>query len=364
MAVFFPWAQINEYSEVGDWQLIPVDVNELKPEELICQRLFKSYKVNPSLEISGLTIFKHKNKDQFESLNDDEMMDVIAISEIISFASLTEREFFSHHPYTNSSAHAIVLQKFTDKSKFVVIDARRRDGVSSNVIPDEINLVLKPHHVPSNSFTFDKHLAHSLVECRESTHWPRFHETIFSYLKANTDDNAVQIHSELMFALGAFERVLNINNGRCDDLAISFRDILAKVLREENKSSDGGRDLKKLCKYDSLREIWIRDFCSCRGDMAHGRRKQSYPSIWRAEEHLLLASEILPVLIKIELSKLSLYSMTDEDKRRIYYFDQRLRQASLFKIGENHQAPIFGWSAARSKAVWEWNIKKKDLIVT
>lgn len=364
LLAFLPWVTIKHEQKLGDWQLIPVDLKTLtdSEEHKPLTRVLGSYRLHIEAPISSATIFKHREKGMFAVLTDDERTECFVHGEIVSFASVASREFFSFGYYTNSASSALFLQKFTRNAKGFALTARRRDGEKLNYSPDKYHIVLQPLHVAGGALSFDQPLAEALVQARSAPIWPRMYESLLCYLRANSDDNAVTIPSELIFALGAFERLLDVNNGKCAELAARVVSTLALVLKEEPLPSPATRSYGKLGQATSLREIWIRDFCACRGDLGHGRNTPAYQSIWRPEEHLLLASEIFPIAVKTVLAKEGLYRLEEKDLERTYLFDQRLRAGELFKIGEKNEAPVFGWEDTRRRAIWEWQFKKKDLI--
>ncbi len=74
-----------------------------------------------------------------------------------------------------------------------------------------------------------------------------------------------------------------------------------------------------MSNFESVREIWMRALCVSRGDLAHRRTKQKYKSIWSPHEHLLLASDIFPIALKSILSKLNLYTISEDDQERLFY---------------------------------------------
>ena len=361
---FMPWATVVEKCVVGNWELIPVTLKRLTDKEKEIRRILRCYKIHSNLQIASATVLKKIDQHPLYNLTEEEREECFLIGEIISFCSVAEREFFSFGYYTNSSAQALVIQSFVENSGGFSIVSRRRDGNSTNYSPDEYFQVLQPSQVSGRELKFNPELATAILKAQNLPDWNNLYEGIFCFLRANTDDNAIHVQAELMFSMGAFERLLGVNNGKCVEAAKRFSTLLAKVLKEMPKSTDDKRDYKNLAAHTSVREIWMRDFCTCRGDMAHGRKKQGYQSIWSHGEHLLLAADIFPVLVKIHLSQNSLYTLTDNDLRQIYYFDNRLRAANLFRVAVVKHEPKFGWEEVRRKAVWLWAADKKDLLVS
>jgi hypothetical protein len=76
-----------------------------------------------------------------------------------------------------------------------------------------------------------------------------------------------------------------------------------------------------LGKYDTIRERWVRDLFRLRGDYAHGRVDAQYPAAWTTRDHLLLASFVVPLILKLELAGRGLYTFKDSDSDGIDAFE-------------------------------------------
>lgn len=355
---FMPWVTIKTTVTVGDWVISPVDLKKIKKEDTDIKRILKCYHIHAKLPIHTATLFTKDNGSTTTELTQNDRDDFFLLCEILSFCSLAEREFFSHGYYTNSSSHLPVLQSFRKGQPGFSIVSRRRDGSNYNYTDDEYHKVIQEPQVRNGDFYFDEIFATALLKSVPTDDWIQIFDGIFCYNKSNTDSNNVHLQTELMFGLGAFERLFGINNGKCIETAKALTEQLASALKEPAKDDSISRDLRQHSALTSIREAWMRDFCACRGDLAHGRTTPKYPSIWSPGEHLILAADIFPILVKIKLQGLGFYTLTDDDLRRIFYFDKRLRFSNLFRIGDDRVEPKFGWEEVRRKAVWEWKFQK------
>lgn len=363
MVAFFPWLQIEEVTNIGDWELSPVTIKDLTDSEddLSIKQVLKPYHLNAKVQIRHAVILRHRRKGRFDILSKDEMSDYFLMGELLSFSATATRDFFGW-TYTNPSSYALVIQAFQSNSDGMSVETRRRDGSTLSYIPGQYNLIIKPHYVHVAKMIFDKSLLEALSKAQNHDFWGNIHESIFCYLRANSDDMQTQLQAELMFALGAFERLFEVDNGKCELSAKAFVRTMNQVLLEEPKSTDIARPLEKMSAFESMREIWVRDLCISRGDLAHGRTKQKYKSIWSPHEHLLLASDIFPIALKSTLSTLNLYTISEDDQERLFYFDRRLRVATLYSTSGDSENEDFGWNEVRKSAVWDWQIKKEELI--
>jgi hypothetical protein len=75
-------------------------------------------------------------------------------------------------------------------------------------------------------------------------------------------------------------------------------------------------------KSGTVRQIWVRDLYRLRGDLAHGKVSPRFPSIWKTDEHLLLAAFVFPLLVKSLLSAAGAYTLTEGDEVSIDAFER------------------------------------------
>jgi hypothetical protein len=130
--------------------------------------------------------------------------------------------------------------------------------------------------------------------------------------------------------------VLGSRSGNHNDLANAF--IAALVPRVDIARDDCARlraHPKKYSKSPTVREVWIRDLFSLRGDLAHGKVGPEYPSIWSLHEHLLLAAYVFPFVMKVQLERAGFYTLTDRDRDGIEAFEHLACAENLFaRVGD------------------------------
>lgn len=192
-------------------------------------------------------------------------------------------------------------------------------------------------------------------------------ESIFLFLQANTDSSDVTLHSELVLICGAIESVLGIKNGNTGELVKAFLSTVERVLIFDSEIQNCIKfqeaiKTKTHHKANNVREVWIKDFYITRGDIAHGRKVPQYISLWSMQEHVILASEIYPLLLKLKLQELGLYSFTEDDFERLFFFDHRISLVSIMKIAEEHRMPVYGWDKAIEDERYSWMWKKDELV--
>ena len=354
MLAFFPWLKLNKDDEIIDLEkvkLVRFHRGKLPGKEkgqiqTICDKIFEPYIANiikpnedSPIELKSIddsTILLLKDKDIFQDFDEDEKNYLFSIVEMISFSSISKREYFVGHLgfYCNRDDFTFIILEFRDVSAGVQVTTRRRDGRTTNYISNDVYKVLMPRHVNYGFWPvkLDIPLINSLLIAQENLddeNLSLFADAIFLFNRANTDSDQIAPHQEVVLSVSAFERLLNCNKGNEDDLVKKFLGIFNP---EENLDVTQSIRVKG-SKYENtnktLREIWMRDFFQLRGECAHGKRSSKRPTIWKTHEHLLLGSYVFPLVVKCKLKKGGFYELSEDDTFAIDVFE-RLADADLF----------------------------------
>lgn len=171
---------------------------------------------------------------------------------------------------------------------------------------------------------------------------------IRAFNDANTDRTTMSQTHELISTASAFQQLFGIRGGDVANTARSLSDALARVpiakgTPKKPRSADSAE------KRGGLRQAWMYDMATMRGSVAHGNRQGSYPSIWSAQEHLLLAAFIFPRLVKLRLSTTG-YELTQKDRFELGLFDHYLASANVFALANELDgvATSHVWSQIRA----------------
>lgn len=357
MLSFFPWYQIEEPMDLGLFELLPYE-RALKPvgigheiQETI-DVVLKPYYHSHQLQVSHGMLMKLKDKGLIDDLNENERSDAFSFSEIVSLAGLCSREYFDL-TYCNSHNFTFIIQSFRGTSGGVAVTSRRRDGSTSGYVAPGTFKEIQPHHVSSSMVTnLDSTLFNSLVVFSNHENGERLVEASFGFNRANTDSPTVPDASEAVLMVGAFERILGVDNGREDLLAEKFCD---KFSPHSPMPIEANPRIPRntFTNSNSVREIWIRDFFRVRGNLAHGRRRSEYRSIWSVREHLLLAAYAFPLLVKTLMVQTGCYAFSPQDSFDIDVFE-RLTSVELLKAPiDQNGSHDFHWNRVRNQASWE-----------
>jgi len=340
MLSFFPWLTIEKKIEIGEIILIPFERDKKLsiPEEKfdgIYKEILGHYLEVNDRPVEKSTLVFLKNKDPHQDYTHEEIEYLFSTSEIIAFSGLANRKYFDVMgiEYCNRIDFTFVIQKFNMKSGSVGISTRRRDGHKDILVSEIVFNVRMPYNVNNFYFKVDFNLAASLIKAQEELEynkWPSYADAIFNFNRANTDEDSTSEHQEVVMIVGAFQRLLECNSTREDELAERFTKLFQPKVDLDLTYSNRIKGSKYENRGMSLREIWIRDFYQLRGDYAHGKVQSQKPLIWEQKEHLLLGSYVFPLLVKCRLNEEKYFNLIMEDQFDINVFE-KLADEKLFQ---------------------------------
>lgn len=310
---FFPWLPGGEVIEKPGFRLLP-----FQPEQSPCEpgsseqshldRILAAYHATAGTSIQTATVLQLSDHEITEALDDDDLAEAFALSELIAVSALSLREFF-RHDYFNRDNYRLFAQHFQPDRSTVAIMSRRRDGSQLSGWPDGSIKTIRPPHVPTlPSWELDNALLDALLDARQSVHADRLHEAVKHHNRANTDSADADMADEAVMLMSAFQRVLDSSSANAGELT---ERLLARAKPTNpmaptscnRKSADPGVTAK-FRKSPSVMQGWIEDFYALRGNLAHGKPDTAYPSVWSLREHLLLGSFLFPRVLAEELAAL------------------------------------------------------------
>jgi len=344
---FFPWFVVKEKIIIGDFELHPylVGRNDFGIGNVVDPYL-KSYESFPDRSVERVTLLKVKGKDFLDDLTVDERESIFSFREIFAFSLLEDRQYFSQIGfYTNFDTVQCIVQSFQPGHVGVAVTARTRAGQRMMAYSGKSFKVSSPFHVKAGEvYEIDSTLAKCLMAAYESENFEKYDLAIFNFNRANSDNETTTPYVELVLICSAFERLLEIDPSREDVLVAKFLKVMA-IQREHEETNK--------------REVWIRDFYQSRGQFAHGKKRALKKSLWSINEHLLLATFVFHILLKIKLSEGGFYTLADDDQFNIYFFDHLIKSTNLFEpIADD----LWKWNDLKNELVWNWILDKKKYL--
>ena len=337
---FYPWLTLRQPAHVGGWQLIPWRRGQHTPghwspdEQGVIDHVLETFHQGLEAPISTATVAVRVDSPATADMEEGEADDLLDLSELVAFAGLAERRFFSDIGYVNTGNFKLVIERWKELGGGFVVRSRRRDGVTQNYTKREWHKEFRPPEVNLHDRPeLNQQLIDGLVATRETTEWGRYSASLPLFNRANTDSEDMSQAMEAGLTASAFERFLD---SPPKDHELARRFVAATPLPENLPRAGWNRVPKhRFIKATTLREAWIRDLWNVRGKVAHGKDVEQYPALWSVPEHLLLAAFTFPLMVKLDLVRLAHYELSSMDEIRLEAFEPLLAEHLHQQEGED-----------------------------
>jgi hypothetical protein len=300
---FLPWCRLERPYHVGEFALLPVsreiptpNLDEADKNSILT--ILNHFRDVTEEPVHEFTVASCDSRGLLADLTDEESASLQEMVALACFSALADREFehevgkwsntdcfrlHSYGPWTGSAA---------PDNAFRVL---RRDGHS--VLQAGFSV---KYHIPMHAAVVEKiHLPEpflrSLWQARESwspDEWQKWREAIVTFNRANSDSPDVSWRVDWILMCAAFQRLLG-KPGKAvhkqEETIKGFRKHLVKPAKRL------GLDPEILCE-------WVGEFCSMRGDFAHGKRHPTQPRKWSSDQvHLTVGAVAFPLLVRLLL---------------------------------------------------------------
>lgn len=337
MVAFFPWLKLNNELDLGSVRLINFERGKLPGPsgseiQIYCDQILQSYESSNDKPVTEATLMILKDKQILEDFTDTERNFMFFAMQIIIFSGLSKREFFSHSsPYCNRDDFTFIIQRFeknqNQKLTGIGITERRRDGGKSIGFSASSFKVACPFHLNTHSkIEVDESLATALLTAQDKLtkeKWIYYSDAISNFNRANTDSSQIHEQEEAVMLLGSLQRILEVEYKR-DETVEKFLSVFKPKSDIDLKTSKRIRQIADIGSAKTLREVWVKDFCNLRNDFGHGKNKPLPTLIWESHEHLLIASYLIPLVVKLKLQQDDFYKITNDDNLDIKIFEKLL----------------------------------------
>lgn len=347
---FLPWLQLGETLRIEDltfdhFNLARWSEHARTSEELeTVPRLLKSYRTAGGRAIDRCTVIRQNDK-LFTDIDESELRRRKELIGRLCFSALAARELF-RQPTWNSSHFIDYAQRFEGEHRFLTILTRRREGSQLAAHPIDLVRFTQPFHTDRSvgPIAIAVLEALSTLSSAVSTdEWRRIGTAIYFFNGANTDSDDVRLIREVLDMFTAFECLCDERNS-ADRLAHKVtavlqprEPLLAQHCKRPGLAAKGGTNVDT----QGVRFQWMRDFANCRDNVAHGRTDAT--SIWRHDEHVVLAAIAFPLMVKIRLSELGLYNMTDSDRAQTDAFENMADSDFMMQPSDARHSEDYVW---------------------
>lgn len=366
--VFMPWAVVSTGGRVAEFELKPVlvdpraggrDQRDWLPATPDVARVLRAYRTPPDIPLRTATVVRYADRDFTADLAEAEIDRLFTLSEAVAFVGLSGRRFFDYAGYSNRDSYLLIAQRFVAEQGGVSIVQRRRDGRVITGIPEQFWSVRQEAHIERlERFDLDFALASLLLSEMDASE--EFDRAVRSFNEANTDRSALSESQELVSTVSAFQQFYGIRNGSTAETTEAFVGALAGVTPAGNPTPAKTRVQERMRRGRSLRAVWMDDLGVLRGNVGHGHAPTVYPSAWTAQEHLLLAAYIFPLLVKLRLSNAGTRPLTEDEEDDLAVFDLMLAAENLFAAAEEQHGVALShqWNRVRLDGLREARVRR------
>jgi hypothetical protein len=362
--IFMPWATVAEESRVGEFIFWPVKCNERAREGLVqaegaVARVLSAYHDLCERPISSATQIRVDGRDPLADISQDDLDDLFTVGEVVAFGGLAARDtrksfrgFASE--YSNRDSFRVIAQGFKPDDVAPAVGAsvvvRRRGSATFMAFQSKVWIQRQPDHVEElASFHIDEALCAAVLRRMDDD--AGFDQAIRLFNSANTDRSDTSEASEVIDVVSAFQRLFDTGSA-CEEVAERLEDLLASSCAKAALPAEFPHR-----KYASRPLAgWLFDLCTLRGNVGHGHRAEKYKrQWWKTQTHLVLASIIFPLAVKLVLQRAKKLTLTEEDERRIGWIDHLLKERDLYAtVAGNPDEPWakeMGWDRAMKSVV-------------
>ena len=147
---------------------------------------------------------------------------------------------------------------------------------------------------------------------------------------ANTDDDFMREHAEAILMGSAFEQLVRGDASayklgkRFEDLLAGFGSVTvadAKNVRPDIEIDTSTPDIAAAQQNWWVHRKWIEELYDVRSKVVHKGSHASRPWGWSLFEHLVMAAQVFPLIVKLLLEKEGHYALSDEDRVRCLAVD-------------------------------------------
>ena len=313
--VIFPWWKSIDRTHpgrelrIGRWKIYPFerDTETSFPPRIaeIIRRLLKAYVTPQNRPISACTVAKIETAEWLAPLRED--FDTDNLVTVVTTAGLATRRFFQDGlRYSTAAEFEGQCWSNAANAEGITYSWRRKDGNGLGYQPlNHPGLFRFPlPHFPGVHQDLDWELANALHPAIQAP--VGFSSDLVSALHcfnlANTDHPTTPLAVELTLLSGAFDRLIGGSQGhRREDAFVDGMKRLRAQAGPVPGQLPGHRVVGTPGVGDTAFDIWARDFYRARGDLAHGRQRYNRQRAWLPEEHVLLASSLFPLLLRMKL---------------------------------------------------------------
>ena len=299
-------------------------------------------------------------------LSRDDSSAVMWGASLLFLASWACNDYFPRFggSYVNSTMFRIIGQAYSgDMPVHIAISARRRDGetLGGGYKHGEVTFNVPVQCSIRETAIFDEDFLAGLsaAVAADSAVAGLLRTTVPFVELANTDDDFMTEHAEVILMASAYEQLL-----RCPANKYKLGQKLAKLfcrfgsvtvadaqkVRSGITIDDSKPDRAAAQPKWWVHRKWIEELYGMRNKVAHEGSDGGRSGGWTIFEHLVMAAYVFPLAVKLLLEREGHYALTDADRGRCQAVDQLLACAQWVEDEAGRESQE-SWTSIRSKAI-------------
>ena len=266
--------------------------------------------------------------------------------------------------YVNSTMFRIIGQAYSgDMPVHIAISARRRDGetLGGGYKHGEVTFNVPVQCSIRETAVFDEDFLAGLsaAVAADSAVAGRLRTTLPFVELANTDDDFMMEHTEVILMASAYEQLLLRPASKYrlgQKLATLFGQFGSVTVADAQKVrsgitiDDSEPDRAAAQPKWWVHRKWIEELYDMRNKVAHEGSDGGRSRGWTISEHLVMAAYVLPLAVKLLLEREGHYALTDTDRGGCRAVDQLLALAQWVEEEAGRESKE-SWTSIRSKAI-------------
>lgn len=286
-------------------------------------RILSSYRDVVGHPVAECVLGSIRDGDPCKELSEAEAFRVNEAVQLLAFSGIANNQYYTQlGHYTNSAAFQVFFQGFIAGSDEITLVVRRRDGRMRNAgyrhAQVKFSIPIQCAHF--DPCRVDAALLEALEMCFQTAdaQTRRLLQAISLFNQAHTDSDAVLPEREIILLASAFEQLFANCNG-AEDLACKVSTLLDSYGAIKVADSARSNQIELSKGRQSQEQAWflhrkcVQELYHLRNDFTHGNDPARRSWGWSVLEHLVMASFVFPLLVKILFAAKSKYSLTRED---------------------------------------------------
>ena len=351
-----PWLRIPEKILLGDVTFVPFNAeadSSAGVRQFASQigAMLQSYRDLKGNSVKKTTL-AYLDPDRPFVLSDEDVHSINKAAQLLTLAALSCNEYFQFFPRnTNSSSFAVVCQNFKPGDHGIAFRKRCRSGyiIDGGYDYADISISVPLACSELREVAFDLGLLNALgsVATGSDDLSRRVIDATFFFNYANRLSQELSAEQEVIFSAIAFEALLELKDGAYQLTQIiegklaGFGSVEASQSKRACNSNFVRDDPKRAKWY--LHRVWAYEFYQLRNCFAHGNSLSSQEWTWSVDEHLVLASFLYPLLVKILLNHDGRYDLSDDDEAHLGAIDKLLDTESWGERTDGTESQTSAW---------------------